>query len=726
MQKLGVQLENCYGIKSLDATFDFSERHSYVIYAPNGVMKTSFAQTFKDLSEGQDSCDRIFKEKVAKRLIVDENGAELDAKAVFVVEPYNKDYKSERISTLLVNKALKEKYDQIHRAIDEKKESLTKELKKLSGLKNDVEGILADTIVFDSKEFFKALNSVRPEVENGKQDKLSDVKYQSIFNDKVLAVIESKDFREKLKEYIEIYDKLLSSSTFFRKGIFNHNNAADIAKTLKSNGWFEATHTVNINADNKKREILTEAELTEVIDQEKQSILENPALAKSFEDIDKKLTKNADLRDFRSYIEQNKFILPELDNLNRLKRKLWIAYLIENKEAFDELLKEYDAGKEEIEKIVQSAKEEATKWRDVINIFNERFSVPFVVNMANQDDVILKSEAPTIKFEFKDSSNDTKISVEEEDLLRVLSNGEKRALYILNIIFEVEARKEEQQQTVFVVDDIADSFDYKNKYAIIEYLKDISNEGIFYQIILTHNFDFYRTISSRLDLKRENKLHTVKTEDSIKLIQEKYQKNPFHHWKENLATNNEMLIASIPFVRNLAEYCGFDDHFKALTSLLHIKSDTDQITIGDLEKIIKEILKDVPSLNLSNKTNFVKATIYSTADQIFAETEEVLELEKKIVLSIAIRLKTEEFLIKKINDQAFTSGITSNQTFKLIEKYKEKFPTDLENIKLAEQVNLMTPENIHVNSFMYEPILDMSNEHLKRLYQRVSGASWTA
>jgi len=32
----------------------------------------------------------------------------------------------------------------------------------------------------------------------------------------------------------------------------------------------------------------------------------------------------------------------------------------------------------------------------------------------------------------------------------------------------------------------------------------------------------------------------------------------------------------------------------------------------------------------------------------------------------------------------------------------------------------MTPENIHLNSFMYEPILDMSNEYLKQLYSDVS------
>ena len=31
----------------------------------------------------------------------------------------------------------------------------------------------------------------------------------------------------------------------------------------------------------------------------------------------------------------------------------------------------------------------------------------------------------------------------------------------------------------------------------------------------------------------------------------------------------------------------------------------------------------------------------------------------------------------------------------------------------------MTAENIHVNAFMYEPLLDISNSHLKKLYDKV-------
>ena len=53
-------------------------------------------------------------------------------------------------------------------------------------------------------------------------------------------------------------------------------------------------------------------------------------------------------------------------------------------------------------------------------------------------------------------------------------------------------------------------------------------------------------------------------------------------------------------------------------------------------------------------------------------------------------------------------------------KFKKKFPIESENIRLIERVNLMTPENIHLNSFMYEPIIDLSIEHLKKLYKEVS------
>jgi len=717
MQKIKINFENCYGIKNLEEfIFNFSQKNTYVVYAPNGTMKTSFAKTFKDVSNGNETQDLIFKKRVNKRIIKNENNDDLSSDNIFVIEPYNKEFKTKKLSTLLVNKTLKDKYDEIHSDINEKKELLIKNLLKNSGLKKDVETILSVIFTTYSNEFYKALQRVKIEVLDDTEPEFSDIIYSKVFSDKSIAFLQTQDFKEKIQEYIEKYNELIEVSTYFKKGVFNHNNASVIAKNLKDNGFFKANHSVLLNTTTDKKQINTEKELEELIEQEKEAIINDPNLSQVFEDIDKKLKANKELRDFRDYLLSNLKLLPELNNIDGLKQKIWISYLKTNKDLYVTLEEEYSKGKQEIDTIISQAKTETTNWLGVIDEFNKRFSVPFKLRVENQEDVILKRDAPNVKFEFID--NNDKCNIEENQLINILSNGEKRALYILNIIFEVKARIREEQKTVFIVDDIADSFDYKNKYAIIEYLKDISNNPLFKQIILTHNFDFYRTISSRFDLNREQKLHAIKTNDKIILKEEKYQGNPFLYWKKHL-NNIEMLIASIPFVRNIAEYMGDTTNLNKLTSLLHIKNDTFNIKVSDIESIYKNLLQDQNNLSLTNQDEIVLDYILSTADTISLETDSIMELEKKIVLAIAIRLKAEQFMINKINDNIFVQSITKNQTFKLYEKYTALFSEDKEIIKLLSQVNLMTPENIHINSFMYEPILDMDNIHLKHLYSAI-------
>ena len=45
---------------------------------------------------------------------------------------------------------------------------------------------------------------------------------------------------------------------------------------------------------------------------------------------------------------------------------------------------------------------------------------------------------------------------------------------------------------------------------------------------------------------------------------------------------------------------------------------------------------------------------------------------------------------------------------------------NIKSISIINKVNLMTPENIHINAFMYEPLIDMSIQHLINLYKEVS------
>ena len=724
MKKLKIELEHCYGIKKLSTEFEFTENKSvFAIYAPNGLMKTSLANTFKDISEGRESSDRIWKGNETIRKITDENGEDLTPESIFVIEPYKEKYRSDHIFTLLANDILRKQYEDIYKEIGEKTDTLVANLKKISGLKKDIEEELSNSITHDPNSFLTALGRVREEVESGTETPLGDVTYTDIFNPKVKPVLEDPHFKGKIDEYILKYNELLSQSTFFKKGVFTHNNAAAIATSLHKNGFFGASHSVYLCIKGKKTEISSLKELEAAIEVEKNQILTDAELKKAFEKIDKQLTKNADLVKFRKCLEDNQIVLAELTNIDRLRQNLWIEYLTRSMESFRALLSAHDESKSKLAKIVEKAKKESTKWADVIHIFNERFSVPFVVRIDNQEDVILKKETPTIDFNFLENLNDRNSAatkVEEDDLIKVLSNGEQRALYLLNIIFEVEARKESGQQTLFIVDDIADSFDYKNKYAIVEYLKEMGEEPLFQKILLSHNFDFYRTVCGRLRLRRENRMHVSKENGAIHFQKEIYQKSdPFSDWRNNLK-NDSKLIASIPFLRNLAGFSGDHDSYKKLTSLLHIKDDTDKFKVSDLEDLIKKILHDQKTLTLDNPEAIVKNLAYEVAENFSQETSETSSLEKKVAISIAIRLKAEEFMIAKINDDAFWRRITSYQTTTLIQRFKENYPGERENIQLLDQVNLMTPENIHLNSFMYEPILDMSSQHLKTLFKKIS------
>jgi hypothetical protein len=714
MQKVLIHLKNCYGIGTLVYEFDFTQANAYSVYAPNGFMKTSLSKTFLDLSREKDSSDLIHPERDTKREIKIETGNDLKSDQVFVIEPYNESFDSEKTSLLLVNQIIKKQYDEALKKIEDKKSELLKRLKQRSGLTGKT--VTPETELlkrFGHTSIYDLLDGLEENVGAKPNERLLIIVYERLFNDKALALLESGQISQLLKDYIEKYNELIEGSPILSK-TFNHYHAKTINKSLASNGFFSAKHSINLFNGQTKEEVTSPEDLEAKIEGEKIRVLADKALSKKFEDIEKKLTTK-ELREFRDYLLDNKDIVAELGDFKKLQKDIWLAYLSAERETYLDFLKEYRIGKGIIKQSIEAAKQEVTEWEEVVKIFNKRFTVPFTLEVSNQEDVILKGTKPEISFAFKEDAQSK--PVDRKLLLEVLSQGEKRALYILNILFEINARRNQVQETLLIADDIADSFDYKNKYAIVEYLKEVSGLDMFCCVFLTHNFDFHRTISSRLNIARPYRLFAAKNGRDIDLKVEKYPKNPFVFWKKNL-DNVRYAISSIPFVRNLAEYCSRDAEFDRLTSLLHIKSNTAAFTVKDLENIYKTIINR-PNNPLANPQKPVIDIIYELADQIEQENDEQAELESKIVLSIAIRLKAETFMIGKIANQPFVDGITKYQTTKLLKKYRDDFQQEKESIALMEQVNLMTPENIHLNSFMYEPILDMSPKHLKQLYAAV-------
>lgn len=461
------------------------------------------------------------------------------------------------------------------------------------------------------------------------------------------------------------------------------------------------------------QEITTSENLNNLIQNEIDRILENKEIKSRFDEIEKKITKNQNLKDFKEAINKNKGILLKLINYEDFRKEVIFSYLNKKIEEIENLVSLYESQKERIQQIINASKQEQESWKKIIEIFNSRFIVPFEVDIENQDDVLLKNEVAKFVFRFKDNSNERIIN--KEKLEDILSNGEKRALYILQILFEIEAQKNTNKPILFIFDDIVDSFDYKNKHAVTEYLDEIRENVNFKIIVMTHNFDFYRAVARFGALK-----FMIHRNDERKIIFERgeYTNEFIKSLKGNSGKIEKNFITLIPFIRNILEYTKNeqDKEYLLLTSCLHIKDDTKDIKVEQVSNVLKNNIQGY-EVNINTSDNLLDF-IYSNCNEI-ANSNNInpIELQNKIVLSIGIRLKAEEFMLSKINLQEV---ITKNQTRELYKLAKEQNVINEVQDFIIRKVLAITSDNIHINSFMYEPILDTSIEHLVKLYHEIN------
>ncbi|OAB44170.1 hypothetical protein [Paenibacillus glacialis] len=726
MDKLSVHMENCYGIKSLTTTFNFNKKKAYVIYASNGSMKTSFTKTFKQLKEGGNPKEEIFGRESSCN-IIKSNEQSIEPEEIFVIESYNESYSSKNVSNLLVNKVLQEKYISLLKEITIKKDNFINALQEYLGPKVAIESQITYAFNKQDSDFLKLLN----EIHNNDLNKLEDsgldftqIDYTTLFDDKVATFVKDPKSLELLKEYSTEYNNLMDKTTFLKKGTFNQYNAKNINDSLNENGFFTAEHHLLLR-DGKR--IKSNEELIDLIQTEKAEILKDPRLLKRFEQIDKKLSANVQLRNFRILIENEPSLINQLVDFDGLLRNAWVTILKSNIEHFNALVSEYKVSASQINEIIQIAAKENEKWRHVVEIFTNRFYVPFHVSIKNQEEVVLKNSVPTLVFEYHEDGE--KVEIDRSKLNSLLSGGERRALYLMNIIFEIEALKVEGKNVLVIADDIAESFDYKNKYAIIEYLQENVEHRLFNFIILTHNFDFYRTVSSRiLGYDRDHCLMVLKKSSGIELTNGRYLKNIFKSWKDQLETNDTILVASIPFIRNIVEYVESEDceNYIFLTTLLHLVEfgsprKTKEITMKELELVINKVWITSKDISYQRESKSIYSLILEVAEKINNESDDTgINLEEKVAFSMGIRLLAEEIMIKGITldlgDASEIEKIKSNQTGRLLSLYKSCIGTNKDVLPVLEQVSLMTPENIHLNSFMYEPLIDISMKSLKDLY----------
>ena len=150
-----------------------------------------------------------------------------------------------------------------------------------------------------------------------------------------------------------------------------------------------------------------------------------------------------------------------------------------------------------------------------------------------------------------------------------------------------------------------------------------------------------------------------------------------------------------------------------LSSVLHYR-DSNTKSFNDLRKIYEKYFGESMSKFQPNDQRVIDA-IFSESDNCLTNNDGI-NFEHKIILSIAVRLLAEKYMqIKDISNKLDTT----KKTGKIIKQYEREYPDDKLGIKILKKINLMTPSNIHLNSFMYEPIIDMSDNELIDLYKEI-------
>lgn len=716
MNLLTVKLKNCYGINEFDEKFSFEKSNANLIYAANGTMKTSFAKTFSQIAAGKVPEEKLLGLKPEYKIEID--GINIKPEQIFVVHPFDANYESKNISTLLVNSTEKTQYDTAFKSVLDIKISLISTLNRLTKIrKEDIE----KTISADLK-CTNLIDSIRHLRDNPRDnDHLHEVKYNELFDERVISLLQSEGVAAGIEKYTKKYNELIEKSVIYKAGKFNPANAESIAKTLKKENFFDANHKILINSfdqpieNSKDFDVLLENSKTEISED------------KELNEIHKKILSGvASVRNFQIILEKFPNIAAYLTNIEDLKTRIWYSYYYNSKEDFDSLVNQFDLKKSELAAIENKAALEETSWHEAKTVFKKRFHVPFNVDVENHINVILGTAAPNMIFTFPGpDGTPLRFNRGQISSLDILSVGERRAMYLLNIIFEFKARIKNGEPTLVIIDDIADSFDYKNKFAIMEYLRELCQEPMLRMIVLTHNYDFYRTFQGRIldTAKWDNSFLARRSKSDIKLTKgfSKQISTPFEYWRKNYTSEAPMFIAMIPFVRNLIEYKEGTSgtNYMQLTSMLHIKDETPNLTLGCLSKVLSEIIGEPEKPIIFDSTTKILYFIYDTADSLCQTLQEdEISLEKKIALSIAIRLKAEEFMWERVTDK---NPITSVQTGKLYDRFRKEYSESKydDEASILDQVILMTPENIHLNSFMYEPLLDISNLHLIDLYKNV-------
>ena len=712
-----LKFENIYGIKKLNNISLINE--DTIIYSPNGVMKSSFADGLETLSDNENPKDIFndidgiyeieYNDGVVNKVITDTSSDKKMNLFVFRGEDISKEiFLNPELANIVISSELKEQYEIKLLLINDKMDRI-KEIVILNLLEGKLGTKPSETkyhnfmLQFGGNSLLERINNFLSKSHKIIKEDISEIKYENIFNSKTEQIFTESDFAEQAKKYNELKDKKLDEIIFNNE--FGISQLQDSHTNLIKNNYYKAGHKLLINDVQ-----LDEQGVATLIKNTIESVYESEEMLTIFNKVKSTLDKNADTRKLREEFSKNSWLFEKLSNSQQFK----IDFIFTKLDSFlGEMLSikdEMEIIMKDISAIFEDAKKYVSTWDEVIKKYNQRFvNKYYEIKIKDKPNAVIGLEQPQFINVFKGTNDE----ISEEEFNR-FSSGEKRAIYILYFLFEVERRKQLGEKFIIVADDIVDSFDYKNKYSMIEYLGELSSDSQIQIIILTHNFDFYRSCRHSFGNKLKSQLFAFLNQngevDLFDISSTDYESfNLIEKWKDE--ADPLSLIALIPFLRNIIELKDGknDPDYLKLTDHLHYNLTTGKIDLTDLSAIYGEFSINCTS---ANNTKYFDVLLDEVKKMNSSISE--IDLKSKTVLSIFIRVASDYYLLNEY--RRLNNG--SNPVIPPNSRWSKNlrnlvFPQLSEQGKeIINKSNVIAPPFAHVNSFMYEPLIDVGTETL--------------
>ena len=247
MKKINLNLAHCFGITKLSQEFNFEKDNVVLVYAPNGLMKTSLAKTLQ--LYGQSKADKV-KDVVADIAgsidIKDEHGNSVSPASIYVSNCEEPDSETPKnITSFLADSELKQQYDNILKNLSEKQKALFKDIGNHARSNDIVSEFVRTFCEGRISRFYSKFEKVMEEVTGN--EICYDFKYNDFFDkdDKVKVFID--DNRDVLKDYSDKYQAILQSSKLFKQNngkTFGTYQASELSKSVADDAFFEVSHKI--------------------------------------------------------------------------------------------------------------------------------------------------------------------------------------------------------------------------------------------------------------------------------------------------------------------------------------------------------------------------------------------------------------------------------------------------------------------------------------------------